>query len=638
MAHTRPLRLRNAAFLLDRLAADCAPLQEYRELTHNSLQAVIRALNDGLVSHGEILWDVDWAAVDTAGVYKLCVIDNGDGMTGEDMQKYINELSSSGGEQSLEGNFGVGAKITAGTHNPEGLVYMSWREDSGSMIHFWLDPDTSEYGLKQFQVADTYAHCVGVPPELKPADLGEFGTKVVLLGTTPDENTAVPPKGASYPTHWLVRYLNRRYFAFPEKVRVRVREFSKRDPREWPVTETNKMAEGAQLREVHGQKYYLDRHAEASGVVPLGSGTASWWLLPDDKRMREQLDIWQTTGHTGALYDSELYDLRDGVGGKRLLQNFGVLFGTTRVVIYVEPSNGTRRVTANTARSTLLVDGQPLPWEEWGEEFRKNMPDAIQQMMDELLAKDTEKDHAESIKERLAAIRELFKVSRYRRTAGGLLEVAGEGPGGLPGAGTSRNGGGGRGGGRGGRRGDIYAAFLQADGEKADEVKPKADEPTVTWVNSASGTRDSDMLEDRAASYLPGEHRILANGDFRVFADMVGYFAKLYGDASGTRELIEDVVREWFEQQLIETVIGVRALKGSKLWDDDMIERALSDEALTAAVMPRYHVFTAIKRTLGVRLGSLKGREFDEVHASSAPNQVPAASNALDGEAAVAGA
>ena len=71
MAHTRALRLRNAAFLLDRLAADCAPLQEYRELTQNSIEAIVRAQSAGSITKGEVLWDVEWAAVETAGVYRV---------------------------------------------------------------------------------------------------------------------------------------------------------------------------------------------------------------------------------------------------------------------------------------------------------------------------------------------------------------------------------------------------------------------------------------------------------------------------------------------------------------------------------------------------------------------------------------
>jgi hypothetical protein len=51
--------------------------------------------------------------------------------------------------------------------------------------------------------------------------------------------------------------------------------------------------------------------------------------------------------------------------------------------------------------------------------------------------------------------------------------------------------------------------------------------------------------------------------------------------------MVTDAVREWFEQQLIETVIGVRTLEGSQQWTEDPIDKALSEEALTAAVMPR---------------------------------------------------
>ena len=96
--------------------------------------------------------------------------------------------------------------------------------------------------------------------------------------------------------------------------------------------------------------------------------------------------------------------------------------------------------------------------------------------MDALAAAGAEKDHADSIKQRLEAIRDLFRLTRYRRVAGGDLEVGGEATGGVPrpgGTGANGGGGGGGGGGRGGRGRDLYAAFLEADGEPGEEVKPK---------------------------------------------------------------------------------------------------------------------------------------------------------------------
>jgi hypothetical protein len=65
-------------------------------------------------------------------------------------------------------------------------------------------------------------------------------------------------------------------------------------------------------------------------------------------------------------------------------------------------------------------------------------------------------------------------------------------------------------------------------------------------------------------------------------------------------------VREWFEQQLIEAVIGALALKGSSQWTMQDVEKLWSEEALTTSVLPRYHIDMNIKRTLGAKLGSLR--------------------------------
>jgi hypothetical protein len=76
-----------------------------------------------------------------------------------------------------------------------------------------------------------------------------------------------------------------------------------------------------------------------------------------------------------------------------------------------------------------------------------------------------------------------------------------------------------------------------------------------------------------------------------------------YSHVPGCTGAIEEVAREWFEQQLIETIMSALALKQGGKWS--MLELAtLWDEAaLTAAVLPRYHIDMSIKRVLGQRLG-----------------------------------
>jgi hypothetical protein len=97
---------------------------------------------------------------------------------------------------------------------------------------------------------------------------------------------------------------------------------------------------------------------------------------------------------------------------------------------------------------------------------------------------------------------------------------------------------------------------------------------------------------------------LLINGDFRVFTDMSSWWVRQF-DERTVGPVVVDVVRSWFEQALVETVIGVQAMRGSKEWSIEEVERALSEEALTAAVMQRYHINNSVKRELGSKLGKI---------------------------------
>jgi len=287
-----------------------------------------------------------------------------------------------------------------------------------------------------------------------------------------------------------------------------------------------------------------------------------------------------------------------------------VILGYNRVVIYVEPEpKKGEDLTTNTARTHLLINSEPLPWADWAAEFRDKVPKEIRDLIDETASGSSGRDHKQTIRDRLKQIGDLFKLSRYRPTPLGDALVDDDVP---------RRGGRaiieelerraskpGRGGGRGGRAGDVYAVFATESGERASRVK--ADPyPDVIWVRAKDGTREPGFLEDRAAKYLPEQNLLQINEDFRVFTDMIERFCKMYSDAPGARPAIEEAVYEWFEQSLIEAVLGVQSLEGARQWSVEDIARALSEESLTTAVMPRYHLDFAIKRALGSKLGSLK--------------------------------
>src|SRR4029434_3937237 len=93
---TRHMQVANIAFLLDRLAADTPPNQQIRELTENAIEAIVRQPQAGDTSEGIIRWDVDWDNLKRTNQYKLSIVDNGDGMSSQQMLDYLNALAVQG--------------------------------------------------------------------------------------------------------------------------------------------------------------------------------------------------------------------------------------------------------------------------------------------------------------------------------------------------------------------------------------------------------------------------------------------------------------------------------------------------------------------------------------------------------------
>jgi hypothetical protein len=594
---TLPITVKNTGFLLDRLGEDCHPLQFLRELTTNSIEAILRTSS----KTGEIIWDADWITFDLDHVFKLSITDNGDGMRGQDMVEYINQLSSSAVEQSLSGNYGVGGKIATATRNHHGVMYLSWRNGLGSLIHFWKDPASGTYGLKQFETASgDYSHYVMLEDEVRPEIISDHGTKIVLLGHANAQDTMQPPgPDTPSPSRWISKYLNTRYFRIPEGISIRAREG-------WQNPRTDK--DRNLLRKVIGQEAYLREHAQESGRVILTGATAHWWILEDEVALTNNSGFIESAGHVAALYQDELYELTNSRAGTARLQNFGVVFGYRQVVIYVEPvPDNTTRLTTNTARTNLLLNNEQLPWADWASEFREKMPSKISELIAEKAATSSSLDHGKSIRDRLKPFLDLFKVSRYRPAPNGTISIDDQITvrGGHPkraSAATSGAPSSGQSGGEGGTAGGVYAIFQKEGGKPGEKVHPDPF-PEVKWISVRDGSRVPGDLEDRAAKFLGDQNLLLINSDFRVFADMVKKFVKDYGGNPALADKVEDSVQAWFGQALIETVIGVQALHGAKEWAAQDIQAALSEEALTAVVMPRYHVHNSVKRELGSKFG-----------------------------------
>lgn len=267
--------------------------------------------------------------------------------------------------------------------NASGVLYLSWKNGSGAMIHLWRNPDTGDYGLKQMKLpCGRYSHWGPVGDALKPAAIKQNGTVVVLLGSKKADNTMDAPEGAPTPSWWMARYLNSRFFRFPEGISVRAREG-------W----TSENADTNVLRLVKGAEEFLERHMESSGVVDLGNAKADWWILKDPDAISQSSGSNLPGGHAAALHQNELYELVSARSGVARLQSFGISLGHQRVVIYAEPKESKRyRIMTNTARTLLMMNGEVLPWGDWAKKFRENFPREIKTLMDSVTRDRQESD------------------------------------------------------------------------------------------------------------------------------------------------------------------------------------------------------------------------------------------------------
>lgn len=626
------LDVASPSFLIEKIGSECAPLQGLRELTVNGFEAIEMGAGTG-----RIVWDLDWERVEGSNgkVRKWSVTDTGVGMSHEMMNRVINSLASSGKTQSKRANFGIGAKVACGPRNPHGLEYKSWHDGEGALVRFARDEDGNWGLVPQTWPDGRVDYWLPLTEDDKPWLLrGEHsGTQVTLLGNAPAEDTTgPPPEITEAKQRWCTRALNTRFFDLPDGVELLVRENSKVRSGTWKAGD---------LVAIHGQAHFLERRSLLSGVCEIPDARVHWWILDEDhKGRRAEGYEWQSTGHTAALFENELYDLMPPTrGGYQRLAEWGIRFGYERVVLYVESTITDDRLEANIARTTLLLDHEPLPWSSWGEQFRANMPAELREMQERIARQSSGGDRRKAIQTRLQENSGLFRLSTYRppRTARSarlaeVVEIDGDvedltvpAPAATvaaPPAGTADS----------GPVTDGTDLEPAATGESTPEAAvdhatehaeptraPEEDEesqpapapelrmPEVIWVSQVDQSRPPGDLEDRAARYDRETHTLIINADFRVYSDLVDSWLVTFGNTPGTRQTVEPVVREWCETALVEVVVGATALSGSAAWNDEDLDRLLSPEALTASSLVRIAAVGHMKRGLSQRLGRQDG-------------------------------
>jgi len=400
-----PMTTAGTQHFIERTYREGGVFQWVRETYKNAIEADATKIEFG----------VEWQAVETLGVYRRVIADNGRGMTADQLVAFFNTFGGGGKPiGDVHENFGVGFKATALPWNKHGIVVISWVDGEASMIWIQHDPITGEYGLRVEEVEDENGdislEAVYEPyvddehgcnwAAVKPDWIHDHGTAIVLLGNSSTEDTVLgDPSRPESDIKGISAYMNRRLWTIPPKVDVFVDELRTQDRGDWPRKDTE--AHGAHkggadrrtnTRRIEGAKYYIEYPATGfkggrlarSGTVQLAGGVAVDWFLWDGARPAVQ-SYAAISGYIAAVYADELYDI---TSHRSVYRSFGVSEQSVRERLWlvicppILRDDGQPGVYPRTDRNSLLLrggsnPGGPLPIAEWATEFAGLLPDPI---------------------------------------------------------------------------------------------------------------------------------------------------------------------------------------------------------------------------------------------------------------------
>ena len=383
------------SLLIDSWRNQISQDQQYREFTQNSIESIERVQKKNPDYKGIIKWDVDQTYFKKYGVKKLCIIDNGEGMTPQEMLENINTLGGSTRNNQYH-NHGCGAKIAGLAHNRAGIIYRSWKNGQGYVVKFMRN-EMGRYGAVKHKGKNSFP----IAEEMKPSVIEKHGCTVTLLGDSAKEDTTIPSnnygllKGSRLAkSEWLTCYLNTKFYNVPNNIRITASRFTD---------------DGVGAYLIKGHEYGLKHDFDKTDEVQLTKTKVK--IFYRGQEIIKKQTQYMTNGQLGIVNQDEIIKLEFvGSGGFNVLPAWGLQCLKKQVALILIPEGQFKQ---NIERTDLVLDGMRIQEQLnlWKTEFKERMPEWLKEIeakkQQEQLDKDN--DNAEILKK----LAPLFKKERY---------------------------------------------------------------------------------------------------------------------------------------------------------------------------------------------------------------------------------
>ena len=216
---SEPLNIRDKTFLINRTIQQAPTGTLIREFFKNAEESAALAP----VGNRRIRI----YPVDIEGVRKLAFWNTGPGMSAEELRQATDLSSSINKELALDGNFGIGAKVSGLAVSREGIRYRSCKGGHVHEVTIGYDEDQQTYVRFVTQLPDqSYDTVIDVTETVKKEeqDISFDWTEVVLYGESANHDTVAEPlgKGKEEDRSYIPTAIFRRFADLADGVEVRI--------------------------------------------------------------------------------------------------------------------------------------------------------------------------------------------------------------------------------------------------------------------------------------------------------------------------------------------------------------------------------------------------------------------------------
>lgn len=593
--------------------ASTGPYQWAREVWKNADEAGATKMHFG----------IEWQGVETQGLYRRYVADNGSGMDGDELEYFFSRFGESSKDVGgLNQNLGIGAKLCLMPWNPRGVAVVSWKDGEANMIFIRESEDGDGFGLRTWEALDENGELIltNVVEPYVDSELGvdfaevgpdwlrdEGGTVFLLFGSDEQPDSILgDPTRPENKLKGLAQYLNTRVWYF-NGTEVSVEEFTTDDRDLWPrsyaeakqsVSDDELKRRWQERRFLRGSKYFAEaqgtRATVTEGARPMEDGSVIQWYLRSEKPSGGE-GYSPPVSYIAFMYRGELYDVRTHHG---YMRSFGIFDANvySRLTIVIElPENDTLSTTPD-RKSLIWADGQTLELNPWSDAFRDSLPDEIaEELRKAVLKLDGDSFASEEHRKQLAdrygpRLRQtLHRVSEAGKRILPTIRGSRTTTGGPPK--SIRHKSGKRSGGSSGRGGATVLGRPGSNGTHhgTPTKHVETDLPRVTIV---AGEQDDAVWVSDGEVFLAKDHNVIRT--------QMGLWQEQW--PSGTEGIVEDAVLRWYQDSLSLRVAHVDSLKA--IYTEEQRNDMKSPAALTSSLLGLIADDYVLNPVLGSKLGA----------------------------------